>query len=103
MSLRLRGDRRAELIAQRTQAVGRLHRLLAELAPGGMRRELTANQAPALLARIRPAGDVAVARVHIARDHLAGSRALDARLKYLMRSASWRTPVPGRLRHCQRA
>jgi hypothetical protein len=29
----------------------RLHRLLAELTPGGMRRELTANKAQALLAR----------------------------------------------------
>lgn len=55
VSLRLLRDRREELIAQRTQAVCRLHRLLAELTPGGMRRELTANKAQALLARIRPA------------------------------------------------
>jgi transposase len=48
-----------------------------------MRRELTANKAQALLARIRPADEVAVVRLHIARDHLAGIRALDARLKYL--------------------
>ena len=61
----------------------RLHRLLAELTPGGMRRELTANKAQALLARIRPADEVAVVRLHIARDHLAGIRALDARLKYI--------------------
>jgi transposase len=46
-----------------------------------MRRELTANKAQALLARIRPADDVAAVRLHIARDHLAGIRALDARLK----------------------
>jgi transposase len=83
VSLRLLCDRREELTAQRTQAVCRLHRLLAELTPGGMRRELTANKAQALLARIRPADDVAAVRVHIARDHLAGVRALDARLKYL--------------------
>jgi len=63
--------------------VCRLRRLLAELTPGGMRRELTANKAQALLARIRPAGDVAAVRVHIARDHLADIRALDARLKYI--------------------
>jgi hypothetical protein len=48
-----------------------------------MRRELTANKAQALLARIRPADDVAAVRLHIARDHLADIRALDARLKYL--------------------
>jgi len=95
VSLRLRCDRRAELIAQRTQAVGRLHRLLAELTPGGMRRELTANQAQALLARIRPAGDVAVVRVHIARDHLAGIRALDARLKYLSGQIAALVTAPG--------
>jgi transposase len=83
VSLRLLCDRREELAAQRTQAVSRLHRLLAELTPGGMRRELSANKAQALLARIRPTGDVAAVRVHIARDHLADIRALDARLKYI--------------------
>jgi len=83
VSLRLLCDRREELIAQRTQAVCRLHRLLAELTPGGMCRELSANKAQALLARIRPASDVAAVRVHIARDHLADIRALDARIKYL--------------------
>jgi Transposase IS116/IS110/IS902 family len=83
VSLRLLCDRREELTALRTQAVCRLHRLLAELTPGGMRRELTANKAQALLARIRPADDVSQVRVHIARGHLAGIRALDARIKYL--------------------
>jgi transposase len=83
VSLRLLCDRREELAAQRTQAACRLHRLLAELTPGGMRRELSANKAQALLARIRPAGDVAAVRMHIARDHLADIRALDARLKYI--------------------
>jgi transposase len=83
VSLRLLCDRREELTAQRTQAACRLHRLLAELTPGGMRRELTANKAQALLARIRPADDVAEVRVHIARDHLADIRALDARIKYI--------------------
>jgi transposase len=83
VSLRLLCDRRDELTAQRTQAVCRLHRLLAGLTPGGMRRELTANKAQALLARIRPADDVGRVRVHIARDHLAGIRALDARITYI--------------------
>ena len=83
MSLRLLCDRREELTAQRIQVVCRLHRLLAELTPGGMRRELTANKAQALLALIRPAGDVGRVRVHIARDHLTGIRALDARIKYI--------------------
>jgi transposase len=83
VSLRLLCDRREEITALRTQAVCRLHRLLAELTPGGMRRELSANKAQALLARIRPAGEVSQVRMHIARDHLADIRALDARIKYL--------------------
>ena len=82
VSLRLLCERREELTAQRTAAVCRLHRLLAGLTPGGMRRELTANKAQALLARIRPADDAGRVRVQIARDHLAGIRALDARIKY---------------------
>jgi len=81
VSLRLLCDRREELTAQRTQAVCRLHRLLAELTPGGMRRELPADKAQALLALIRPADDVGHVRVHIARDHLADIRALDARIQ----------------------
>jgi transposase len=83
VSLRLLCDRREELTAQRTQAVCRLHRLLAELTLGGMRRELSANKAQALLARIRPAGEVAAVRLQIARDHLADIRAPGARIKYL--------------------
>jgi transposase/uncharacterized protein YuzE len=81
VSLRLLCDRREELCALRTQAVCRLHRLLAELTPGGMRRELTAGKAEALLARIRPADDVARIRLQLARDHLGDIRALDGRLK----------------------
>jgi transposase len=81
VSLRLLSDRREELSALRTQAVCRLHRLLAELTPGGMRRELSAGKAEALLARIRPGDDVARVRLQLACDHLADIRALDARLK----------------------
>src|SRR6266487_4269718 len=73
--------RREELGAQRTHAVCRLHRLLAELTPGGMRRKLSAARAQALLALIRPADEVAEVRMRIARDHLADIRALDARIK----------------------
>ena len=65
VSLRLLCDRREELTVQRTQAVCRLHRLLAELTPGGMRRELSANKAQALLRQIRPADDVADIRLLI--------------------------------------
>jgi transposase len=49
VSLRLLCDRREELGQLRTQAVCRLHRLLAELTPDGMRGELCASKAEAVL------------------------------------------------------
>ncbi len=52
--LRLLCDRRDELARTRTQTVNRLHRLLAELIPGGAPRFLSALQAKAMLAVVRP-------------------------------------------------
>jgi transposase len=54
VTLRLLSDRRQELVSLRTQAICRLHRLLAELTPGGVRRELNATKAAAVLGRLRP-------------------------------------------------
>ena len=50
-----------------------------------MRRELWASKARALLARdpYRPGRGQPESDMHIARDHLAGIRALDARIKYI--------------------
>ena len=55
VALRLLADRRDELSALRVQTVNRLHRLFAELIPGGApRKDLTATKAKTLLARVRP-------------------------------------------------
>jgi len=81
VSLRLLCDRREELGRLRTQAVCRLHRLLAELTPGGMRGELCASKAEAVLVRVRPADEVGQIRLQLAGDHLAGIKALDAKMK----------------------
>lgn len=75
VSLRLLRDRREEPGRLRTQAVGRRHRLLAELTPGGMRAELCASKAGAVLVRVRPADEVGQIRLQPARDHLAGIKA----------------------------
>lgn len=83
VTLRLLCDRRAELVALRTQAVCRLHRLLAELTPGGMQRELTATKASAVLARLRPKDQPGQIRRQVAMDHLGDVRALDRRIKQL--------------------
>ena len=47
-------DRRDELGRARTQVTGRLHRLLLELLPGGAKKFLSARQARALLATVKP-------------------------------------------------
>ena len=47
-------DRRDELSGQRVQTVNRLQRLLSELLPGQRTRDLSAAQAKAMLATVRP-------------------------------------------------
>jgi hypothetical protein len=54
VTLRLLSNRRAELVALRTQAVCRIHRDLVVLLPGGAPRSLTAKKAKDILSRIRP-------------------------------------------------
>lgn len=81
VTLRLLSDRRDELVALRTQAICRLHRLLAELTPGGVRRELTAPKAAAVLARLRPRDEPGRLRRQLAMDHLGDVRSLDRRIK----------------------
>ena len=78
--LRLLSDRRAQLVAARTQAVTRLHALLAELVEGGAPQSLSAERATAILRRIRPASDVDIIRKELARDLLEDLRRLDAKL-----------------------
>ena len=77
--LRLLSDRRDDLVATRTQALNRLHRLLAELVPAGADRNLTAETAAALLRRLRPTSPTAKAR-QLAVDLVRDVRTLDHRI-----------------------
>jgi transposase len=83
VSLRLLCDRRDELLALRVQAVCRLHRLLAELTPGGTHRGLRANRARHLLDKLQPEDPVARVRLQLAEQHLDDIVALDAKMKTL--------------------
>jgi transposase len=74
-------ERRLNLTQQRTRTVNQLHALLRELLPGGASTNLTASQAAAVLARIRPASAVERARKDLARELVADIRVLDDRLK----------------------
>ncbi len=79
--LRLLAKRNTDLGDQRTRVVCRLHAQLAELAPGGIAKELYASDALSLLAKVRPATPVQRARHELALELLDDVRRLDARLE----------------------
>jgi transposase len=78
--LRLLSQRRAQLSATRTQTVARLHNLLAELLPGGAKRQLSADTAGKVLRQVRPATAVDECRRELARELLEDLRRLDRKL-----------------------
>ena len=81
VALRLLADRRDELAGARTRTVNRLHRLLLELIPGGAPRYLSAAQAKALLATVRPRDIAGRIRRQLAAELLADIVVLDRKLK----------------------
>jgi transposase len=84
-TLRLLAHRRKELVALRTQAVGRLHRELQILLPGGASRQLTAARTKTLLASVRPRDQVGKVRKQLAGEQLADLIAIDKRLADITR------------------
>ncbi len=83
--LRLLADRRDELSRTRAQTLNRLHRLLAELVPGGAPRHLSALQAKALLASTRPPDAAGRTRRALAAELIEEIDVLDGKLKQLVR------------------
>jgi transposase len=81
VALRLLADRRDELAGARTRTVSRLHRLLLELIPAGAPRFLSAAQAKALLATVRPRDVAGRTRRQLAAELLADIVVLDRKLK----------------------
>ncbi len=64
--LRILADRRRSLGEDHTRMIAQLHQLLLELIPGGATKHLSAAQAKALLARVRPRDTVGKARRRVA-------------------------------------
>ena len=81
VALRLLIDRRDELGVTRTQTANRIHRLLLELLPGGAKKDLSAAQANALLATVRPRDVVGRTRRRLAAEHIAELVTIDKRIK----------------------
>jgi transposase len=78
--LHLLTNRREDLVRTRTQTLNRLHRLLADLVPGGAGRNLTADRAAALLGQACPTGAPGVTRRQLAADLIADARDLDRQI-----------------------
>jgi transposase len=79
--LRLLVDRRRSLGEEHTRKTSQLHQLLLELVPGGAKRNLSAAQAKALLAKIRPREVVGKTRRRVAAELVADLERIYARKK----------------------
>ena len=89
--LRMLAKRHRELTALRTQAVCRLHAMLAVLKPGGMGHRLSAKQAARMLGGIRGLDTVGEQRRQMAKTHISDIRRLDRDLEAI--KAQIRTAV----------
>ena len=76
-------DRREELTRPRVQTVNRLQRLLSELTPGKAKKDITALQAKAILASVRPRDLAGKTRRRLAVEQLAELVAVEKKIKAL--------------------
>ena len=81
IALRMLVDRRDQLGTARTLIVNRLHRLLLELIAGGAKKDLSAAQARALLARVRPRDVVGKTRRRLAAELINDLQGIDSKIK----------------------
>src|SRR5437762_7583426 len=83
--LRVWARRYHDLGRLRTQAVCRLHTVLAELVPGGVRKQLRTSQAAAIVDGIVADSPVAQAKLELAHDLVADLQRIDAQRREVKR------------------
>lgn len=79
--LRLLAKRNIDLGRARNRTANRLHALLAELAPGGITKEIGASNAQELLNSIQPATAIEAARQMLALEHIDDLRRFDDQMR----------------------
>lgn len=79
--LRMLVDRRRSIVEDHTRMTSQLHQLLLDLIPGGAKKDLSAAQAKALLAGVRPRDEVGKMRRRIAAELIADLERLYQRKK----------------------
>lgn len=80
-ALRMLADRREELTRIRVRTVNRLQRLLSGLVPGKAKRDITALQARAILASVRPRDLAGKTRRRLAVEQLTELVAVEKKIK----------------------
>ena len=80
-ALRMLTERREALTRRRVQTVCRLQALLAELLPGQAKQDITALQAKAMLASVRPRDIAGKTRRRLAAEELAELIAVESKIK----------------------
>jgi transposase len=92
--LRILVDRRRSLGEDHTRMISQVHQLLLELIPGGAKKDLSAAQAKALLAKVRPRDAAGKARRRVAAELISDleriyrrSKDADKELKELLRAS----------------
>ena len=80
--LKVWSKRHRDLGRLRTQVACRLHAVLCELVPGGVRKEITAAHAARILEAVQPCGAAGMARWELASDFLEDLRRLDAQMSH---------------------
>jgi transposase len=79
--LRILADRRRSLGEDHTRMTSQLHQLLLQLIPGGAKKDLSAAQAKALLAKVRPRDAAGKTRRRVAAELIADLERVYARTK----------------------
>jgi transposase len=79
--LRVLVDRRRSLGEDHTRMVSQLHHLLLELVPGGAKRDLSAAQAKAVLAKVRPRDAAGKTRRRVAAELISDLERIYSRKK----------------------
>ena len=82
-ALRLLVDRRAEQTRSRIQCVNGVHRLLSELVPGQSKKDITTDQAKAILATVKPRDVAGKTRRRLAAEQIAELIAIEKNIKSL--------------------
>lgn len=80
-ALRVLADRRRSLGEDHSRMTSQLHRLLLELIPGGAKKDLSAAQAKALLAKVRPRDVAGKTRRRVAAELISDLERVYARKK----------------------